>query len=178
MAERTPVQVHGEDLASVLLRFENGARGCFSVGQVMPGHKNELQIELNGRLGSLRWDQERQNELWIGHHDAPNGMMAKDPSLMLPEAAAYAHLPGGHQEGWADAFRNIIADIYDAVRTGKAGPTVCDFGNAYRTCCLIDAMLQSHAGGGVWQDVEDLFVPGSKPEPQAAVAGSETPAQR
>jgi predicted dehydrogenase len=46
--ERTPVQVQSEDLASVLLRFENGAKGCFSVGQVLPGHKNDLVLEVNG----------------------------------------------------------------------------------------------------------------------------------
>ena len=40
--ERMPIQIQSEDLASVLLRFENGAKGCFSVGQVLPGHKNDL----------------------------------------------------------------------------------------------------------------------------------------
>jgi len=57
--QRTPVQVNAEDLASVLLRFENGAKGCFSVGQVLPGHKNDLQLELNGRGSSLKWKQEQ-----------------------------------------------------------------------------------------------------------------------
>ena len=41
-----------EDLASVLLRFENGAKGCFSVGQVCAGHKNDLWLEVNGRKES------------------------------------------------------------------------------------------------------------------------------
>ena len=53
LASDTPVQVESEDLASVLLRFENGAKGCFSVGQVLPGHKNDLQLEVNGRACSL-----------------------------------------------------------------------------------------------------------------------------
>ena len=59
-----------EDLASVLVRFENGAKGCFSVGQVCAGHKNDLWLEVNGRKESLRWHQEQQNELWIGHAKA------------------------------------------------------------------------------------------------------------
>jgi predicted dehydrogenase len=54
-SNRRPVQIEAEDLASVLLRFDNGAKGCFTVGQVLPGHKNDLQIELNGRTASLRW---------------------------------------------------------------------------------------------------------------------------
>ncbi len=67
--ERTPVEVTSEDLASVLLRFDNGAKGCLTVGQVLPGHKNNLEIELNGRTASLRWNQEHQNELWVGRQD-------------------------------------------------------------------------------------------------------------
>jgi predicted dehydrogenase len=152
-AEREPVEVSGEDLASILLRFDNGAKGSFSVGQVAPGHKNDLQLELNGRKGSLRWLQEQQNELWIGRPNGPNMMLAKDPAALLPGARAYAHLPGGHQESWADAFRNVIADIYDWVRTGERRPTVCTFADGYRMTCVIDAMLRSNAAGSVWTPV-------------------------
>jgi Predicted dehydrogenases and related proteins len=48
--KRQRVKVTTEDLASVLLRFDNGARGCLRVGQVLPGHKNDLQLEVNGRI--------------------------------------------------------------------------------------------------------------------------------
>ena len=34
-------------------------------------------------------------------------------------ARAYAHLPGGHQEGWADAFCNVMRDIYGFIAAGK-----------------------------------------------------------
>jgi predicted dehydrogenase len=154
----SPVAVSGEDLATVLLRWSNGARGSLTVGQVMPGHKNDLQLEVNGRTGSLLWNQERQNELWLGSHDQPNRILVKDPSLMLPEARRYAHLPGGHQEGWASAFSNVIADIYEWVREGgKQGAqraTVCTFAQAARTVNLVDRMLESHARGGVWVEVD------------------------
>ena len=155
--ERTPVEVHSEDLASVLLRFENGAKGSFSVGQVLPGHKNDLQLEVNGRSLSLKWRQEEQNELWIGHHDRPNEIMAKDPSLVSPQALRYTHLPGGHQESWADAFRNLMADAYAWIRAGATPDTKPDmlptFEDGYRSTLLIDAMLRSHAAGSVWQSV-------------------------
>jgi predicted dehydrogenase len=168
-AERVPIEITGEDLASVLVRFDNGAKGCLSVGQVLPGHKNGLQIELNGRKASLRWNQERQNELWIGRHDQPNSVMAKQPSLMLPEAMAYAHLPAGHQEGWADAFRNVIGDIYEWVRTGVKPATVCTFVDAHRTCMIIEAMLKSYEAGCVWQCVGDPSEENMLPEPQEVV---------
>ncbi len=156
-AAKTPVQIQSEDLACVLLRFENGAKGCFSVGQVLPGHKNDLQVEVNGRQSSLKWRQEEQNELWIGHHDQPNQIMAKDPSLVSPEVRRYIHLPGGHQEAWADAFRNIISDAYNWIRQGAAPSakpaSLPTFEDGYRSTCVIDAMLMSHAAGGVWQKV-------------------------
>jgi predicted dehydrogenase len=153
-AARQPVEVTGEDMASVLLRFANGAKGCFSVGQVTPGHKNDLQIEFNGRAGSLRWAQERQNELWVGRHDQSNSAMTKDPAAMLPGARPYAHLPAGHQEAWADAFRNVIGDIYTWILTGEKTPAVSTFADGYRISRVIQAMLRSHAGGGTWQSVE------------------------
>jgi predicted dehydrogenase len=161
-AERIPVETRSEDLASVLLRFENGARGCFSVGQVLPGHKNDLRLELNGRACSIKWRQEEQNELWIGHHDQPNSVLAKDPSLVSPEARRYVHLPGGHQESWADAFFNLINDAYGWIREGaapEAKPSMLPtFEDGYRSNCLVDAMLKSHAAGAFWQKVE--YLPG------------------
>ena len=157
VGKRVQVQVQSEDLASVLLRFENGAKGCFSVGQVLPGHKNDLQLELNGRACSLKWKQEEQNELWIGRHNQPNGMMAKDPGLVSPDVLHYIHLPGGHQESWADAFFNLIRDAYGWIREGApltAKPVMLPtFDDGYRSTCLVEAMLKSHAAGGVWQKV-------------------------
>jgi predicted dehydrogenase len=161
--DRTEVRVKSEDLASVLLRFEGGAKGCFSVGQVLPGHKNDLQLELNGRTCSLKWKQEEQNELWIGRHDRPNAILMKDPSLVSPAVRRYTRLPGGHQESWADAFFNVISDAYRWIREGaapEAKPEMLPtFEDGYRSNCLVDAMLRSNARGGVWESVD--YIPGS-----------------
>jgi predicted dehydrogenase len=159
-AERTPVQVTSEDLASILLRFEGGVKGSFSVAQVLPGHKNDVVLEVNGHKLSLKWKQEQQNELWIGHHDRPNEIMAKDPSLVSAAARPYVHLPGGHQEAWADAFCNLMRDAYAWIHDGgapEAKPAMLPtFYDGYRSTCLVDAMLRSHAAGSVWQTVECL----------------------
>jgi predicted dehydrogenase len=158
VGKRRPIEMVSEDLASVLLRFESGTKGSFNVGQVLPGHKNELVLELNGRTGSLRWNQEKQNELWIGREDKPNQLLGKNPSLMLPEARTYAHLPGGHQEGWADAFYNVIADVYRWIQSGGSASqrpaTVCTFADATHINQIVEALLKSHALGGVWQQVD------------------------
>jgi predicted dehydrogenase len=160
-AAREAVTVTSEDLATVLVRFEGGAKGCFSVGQVCAGHKNGLWFEMNGRHASLRWRQEQQNELWIGRRDAANSTLAKDPSLLTPGARAYAHLPGGHQEAWADAFRNVLADIYGFISAGRRPadprpPAFATFEDGYHAACVVDAILESHRHGAVWTKIGAL----------------------
>ncbi len=150
------VEIKSEDLASVLLRFENGVKGSFSVGQVCAGHKNDLWLEVSGRDCSLRWHQERQNELWRGFRRQANQVLAKDPSLLDPAVRKYAHLPGGHQEGWADALLNVFRDIYAQILDAKSAavsPVVATFEDGYRANCVVDAMLESHAAGNVWTKV-------------------------
>jgi len=160
------VKITSEDLASVLLRFDNGARGCVTVGQVLPGHKNDLRLEVSGRLASLAWRQEQPNELWIGRHDKANKLLARDPSLLDPAARGYAHLPAGHPEAWSDAFGNLIADAYAWIRRGGTPETkpaaLPTFADGYRNSLVVDAMLKSHAAGGVWQHVDDPLGPPSK----------------
>jgi predicted dehydrogenase len=151
-------KVESEDLATVLVRFDGGARGVFSVGQVCAGHKNDLWFEVNGRRASIRWFQEQQNELWIGRRDAANATLLRDPSLLSETARAYVHLPGGHQEAWADAFRNVMKDVYTFIADGRQPedpkpPAFATFEDGYRSACVVDAILKSHAAGGVWTNV-------------------------
>jgi predicted dehydrogenase len=151
------MDVKVEDLASILLRFDNGAIGSLSVGQVCAGHKNDLVLEVCGGNGSIRWRQEHQNELWLGHRDSANEVLQKDPSLVGGDARHYARLPGGHQEGWADAFANVIRDIYELIAAGKdpAGehpPTVATFDDGYRAVRIVEAVLAS-ARSGAWTAV-------------------------
>ena len=152
------VAITVEDLASVLVRFENGAKGCFSVGQVCAGHKNDLAIEVCGTASSLAWRQEHQNELWFGHRARANEVLQKDPSLVSGAARPYAHLPGGHQEAWADAFCNVMRDVYAAIAAGppypRLTPVVATFEDGYRANRIVEAILDSAGRGGVWTKVE------------------------
>jgi predicted dehydrogenase len=153
-----PVTMTMEDLASVLVRFSNGAKGSFSVGQVCAGHKNDLMLEICGSTSSIKWRGETQNDLWIGHRDGANQLLQKDPSLINDDGRAYAHLPGGHQESWADAFCNVMRDIYGFIAAGKRPdeahpPAFATFEDGLRANCLVDAMLASAAAGGVWTKV-------------------------
>jgi predicted dehydrogenase len=151
------VDIKVEDLASVLLRFENGGKGAFSVGQVCAGHKNDLVLEICGSAKSLRWRQEDQNELWIGNRDRANELLQKDPSLVEPGARDFAHLPGGHQEGWPDANFNVMRTIYDFIASGKgqdARPAaMATFEDGYRANAIVETIIESARQGGVWTKV-------------------------
>jgi predicted dehydrogenase len=152
------VDIKVEDLASVMLRFDNGARGSFSVGQVCAGHKNDLILEICGAKASLRWRQEHQNELWIGNRDKANEILQKDPGLIDAEVRGYAHLPGGHQESWADAFCNLMRDIYQFIADGRKPseahpPAFATFEDGYRANCIVEAILDSAKKGSVWTKV-------------------------
>ena len=146
-----------EDMASVLLRFANGAIGSFTVAQVTPGHKNDCMLEISGSLSSVRWAQEDQNYLWIGHRERPNEVLMKDPRLIAPDVRRYARLPGGLQEGWADAFSNIMSDIYsyigsDQPLTDAHPPAFATFDDGYRACIIVETIIES-ARSGAWARV-------------------------
>ena len=152
------VDIKVEDLASVMVRFDNGARGTFTVGQVCAGHKNDCFVEVCGSTASMRWVQEEQNRMWIGHRDKANEILAKDPSLIDPAVQSYAHMPGGHQEGWPDAFSNIMRDIYGFILSGKTSsdarpPAYASFEDGYRANVIVEAILDSARAGSVWTKV-------------------------
>jgi len=146
------------DVGMVMFEFENGARGLFSTGAIHAGHKNDLTFELNGSEASLRWQQENPNELWIGRRDEPNQVLMKDPGLLDPSIAPYAKLPGGHNEAWADAFRNLMSNILGAIVNGSdpksVDPTLySDFETGLNVVRIVDAISESAAAGGRWTDV-------------------------
>jgi predicted dehydrogenase len=111
-----------------------------------------------GSKASIRWRQEQQNELWIGHRDKANEVLQKDPSLMDPVVRGYARLPGGHQEAWADAFFNLMREIYGFIAAGQRPDPMrpqifATFEEGYRLNCVVEAILESARQGGVWMKV-------------------------
>jgi len=121
-AEGEEVAIETEDLAHVLLHFERGATGAVVISQVSAGRKNSLRFEVDGADGALAWDSERPEELWVGHRDAPNEVLLRDPSLLDPGAQDATALPGGHAEGFAETFRELYKRVYRAVESGAPPP--------------------------------------------------------
>jgi predicted dehydrogenase len=111
-------KVTTEDYASILLHFEGGAHGVCTVSQISAGRKTRLWFEIDGSEGSLSWNSEQPNTIWIGRRREPNGELHKDPSLMSPETRGYAAYPAGHAEGYPDTFVQLFKDFYAYLDAG------------------------------------------------------------
>lgn len=146
--EAEEVRIKTEDAASILLKFENGARGSFTVSQVSAGRKNREWFEIDGSKKSIAWDQEEPNQLWVGHRDKPNEIIIKDASLMHAGARKYAHYPGGHPEGYPDGIKNFLTNVYEFIAAGKnplKDPTnFPTFEDGMWEVKLVDTILKSH----------------------------------
>jgi predicted dehydrogenase len=138
------VSVETEDFGNVLFRLAGGCEGAFGVSQVTPGRKNRLAIEIDTPEASFAWDAEAPNRLWIGQRDEANEELLRDPALLSPEAAALAHYPGGHEEGWPDALANLARDFYAAVADRSHAASFATFSDAHRTTQAVEAILTSH----------------------------------
>ena len=138
--------VNTEDFGSVLFRFDDGSKGSFCVSQVSAGRKNRLSFEINGSELSVAWDQEMPQQLWVGHRAQANQILSDDPALMNQDVADSAHFPGGHIEGWPDAFKNMMAQFYHAVQAGEMPeqPLFATFHDGENVMYIIDAIVKSH----------------------------------
>ncbi|HVO56591.1 MAG TPA: Gfo/Idh/MocA family oxidoreductase [Dongiaceae bacterium] len=113
------VPITTDDYASVLVHFDHGAKGVFTVSQVSAGRKCKLNFEINGTEGSLAWNAEEPNLLWIGRRNEANGSLIKDPSLLAPSARKFAAYPGGHAEGYPDTFVQLFRAYYEYLDAGN-----------------------------------------------------------
>lgn len=149
------VSIDTEDYASVLLRFEGGARGVMTVSQVAAGRKNRLSFELDGSKRSAAWDSEAPNRLWIGRRDGNNEVVMKDPSLLAPAAQRTADYPGGHNEGFPDTFKQMFKDVYAYLANGDldAVPPFPTFKDGLREIVLEERIVESSKTGS-WTAVK------------------------
>jgi predicted dehydrogenase len=144
-AETEEVMITTDDYASVLLRFENEARGVMTVSQVSAGRKARLWFEVDGSEGSLAFDSESPNHLWIGRRDRACEVLPKDPALQSPESRGYAAYPGGHPEGYPDTFVQLFKDFYAYLAAGnlKAPRTFPTFETGHHELVLCEAIAES-----------------------------------
>ena len=148
--------VDTEDYGAVIFRMGEQARGSVAASQVSAGRKNRLSIEVCGTRSSVAWNQERPDELWVGHRDTGNQIFVKDPSLLKPAARSYADLPGGHSEGYDDTFKQVFRRFYASIEAPGAKLEYPQFVDGLRQLNIVNAALESDRARG-WIDVPEII---------------------
>ena len=142
--------LHGrttDDHGGCLFRFAGGALGTLVSSQVSPGAKNSFRIKFDGTVGSLYWDQERPEELWLGRASRPTELLHKYPDQLHERARAQAHLPAGELEGWNTTFVNLFSAVYRTIlgRPLPGDECVATLADGLYLMRLIDAVIASDA---------------------------------
>lgn len=146
-------RIHTEDYASILLRFENGARGVLIASQVSTGRQNQLNLEVNGSMASLAWTSERPSELWMGHRDRAHETLSKGSSLLAPSAEALVSCPVGQDEDHLDTFQQLFQRVYTYIKSGSTSmPDFPTFAGGHYIQVLLEA-AEASARQGCWTQV-------------------------
>jgi len=145
-----PVNITTDDCGSIMLRFDNSAKGCLWVSQTTAGRKNCLRYEIAGAKKALFWNSETPNDIWIGHRNEANELLNKDPGLLSEQARNFSSYPGGHNEGYGDTFKQCFKAFYSYIAAGdfNAKPVFPTFADGHHELVLCEAILSSHEKGG------------------------------
>jgi predicted dehydrogenase len=140
-------KMSSDDGASIMLRFEGGARGLVAVSQVSAGRKNSVTIEVDGSEAALSWFSEDPDRLWVGHRGRANEILQRDPSLAAESVRRMIGYPGGHVEGYPDTFRALFAEVYGDIDQGGPSdiPTYPTFADGHDALCVTEAVARSSA---------------------------------
>ena len=143
-----------DDNVNVLLRFANGARGSLWASQVAIGHLNSHRLRVYGENGSVQWFQERPEELLVVEAgSSPRFIRRGDPET----PSSSVGLPGGHPEGFIEAFSQLYTDFAERVtarlerRSPKAASLFApDAVTGARVMAFIEAVLKSGKANSAW----------------------------
>lgn len=134
-----PKPVENEDSALALIRFASGAQGSFATSRVARGRKCRLQWEVHGTDGTLVFDQENMNELWL-HRAGDAGFTRHLTGPDQPDFAAFCPA-AGHNFGFNEQKVIEARDLLSAIAGGPAcGP---DFAAGLQIERVIHAMAAS-----------------------------------
>lgn len=110
-----------DDDGAALLRFEGGATGVLIATQVAAGEENAISLRVYGERGGIEWHQQDPNTLWIKWSDRPTEKVRVGNPYMSDIAAANTRTPGGHPEGYIEAFANIYRNFARTVAAKRNG---------------------------------------------------------
>jgi predicted dehydrogenase len=142
-----------DDDCTALLRMDNEARGVLVTSQIAAGEANGLRLRVYGEKGSLDWRQEDPNRLHVKWLDGPEEIRHAAGGYLGEDARAVTRLPGGHPEGYLEAFAVLYREFADVLiawqgsRTNKTPPTLPGIEAGVRGMRFIDRAIESSKGG-------------------------------
>ncbi len=110
-----------DDDCSALLRLDNGAEGVLMASQIATGEGNGLRLRVYGENGSIDWRQEDPNRLRVKWGDRPEEIRHAAGGYLGADARAVTRLPGGHPEGYIEAFAVLYREFADALEARRDG---------------------------------------------------------
>lgn len=150
-----------DDDATVLLELGGGERVLLFASQIATGERNHLRMRLYGTEGGLDWCQEDPNDLTLLAPDGSTGIVHTAAGDLSARARAATRLPGGHPEGFVEAFANLYRNVARTIRSRRGEsrhaqaplfaddfPTVRDGAHGVR---FVHAAVESHRSGN-WVD--------------------------
>jgi predicted dehydrogenase len=112
-----------DDDGAVLLKFEGGASGVLIATQVATGAENNIRISAYGEKGGLEWQQEEANSLLLRWPGKPAEIWRTGGSYTSSFAMHNTRTPGGHPEGYLEAFANLYRNFALTIKAGLAKET-------------------------------------------------------
>ncbi len=110
-----------DDDAAVMLRLSGGAKGTLTCSQVCVGEANGLSLRVYGETGGLIWRQERPEELTVTKLDGTKTVLSRGSGGLSERAGVATRLPGGHPEGFIEAFGNLYRGVAQAIIAKRDG---------------------------------------------------------
>jgi predicted dehydrogenase len=152
-----------DDNVQLLLHFAEGAKGALWASQVATGNANNLRLRVYGEKAGLEWHQEEPNDLQFAKlGEAPEILRRPGPGGNSPAAHA-SRIPGGHPEGYLEAFAQLYTDLAEQIYARRENrspspasllvPTVADGVEGMR---FIAATLESSKRNAAWTDLQEV----------------------
>ncbi len=138
-----------DDNAHVILDYAGGTKGVLLATQVAPGYENEIRLRVSGTKGSIEWSQSSSNYLRYSPLGAAPQTMTRGGPVAGEAATAASRIPGGHPEGYLEAFATLYSEAATLIRGGAAPllPTVQDGVDGVN---FVEACVTSSAKNGEW----------------------------
>jgi predicted dehydrogenase len=141
-----------DDDCNAFLRMNNGAAGTLACSQVAAGEMNELLLRIYGEKGSLEWQQQDPNRLIVRWLDKPEEIHHAAASYLGADARGVARTPGGHPEGYLEAFAVLYREFADALIARNPLPaTLPGIEAGVRGMRFIERVIGSNRAGS-WVD--------------------------